>query len=75
MSSWTGGDLGWVPRKDIGVDRWHYDTKINETLKEGEHEVKFVLKNGEREGEAQLCSVEVLEFGDESESVPSYVSI
>lgn len=66
-----GKDLGWVPRKDIGVDRWHYDIKINETLEEGEHQVKFVLKNGEREGEAQLCSVEVLELGDESEYVLS----
>ncbi|KAI0770580.1 IgA peptidase M64-domain-containing protein [Fomes fomentarius] len=72
-----GKDLGWVPRKDIGVDRWHYDIKINETLKEGEHEVKFVLRNGEREGEAQLCSVEVLEFGDESEfvSTPGHYSL
>ena len=62
-----GKDLGWVPREDIGVDRWHYDIKINKTLKGGEHEVKFTLKNQKREGEAQLCSVEILEFGDESE--------
>lgn len=62
-----GKDLGWTPRADIGVDRWHYDIKLNRTLEGGEHEVKFVLKNAKREGDAQLCSVEVLEFGDETE--------
>ncbi|KAI0718188.1 IgA peptidase M64-domain-containing protein [Cerioporus squamosus] len=72
-----GTDLGWVPRGDIGVDRWHYDIKINETLEGGEHEVKFTLKSKEREGEAQLCSVEILEFGDESEfvSTPGHYSL
>ncbi|CDO72166.1 hypothetical protein BN946_scf184970.g18 [Trametes cinnabarina] len=72
-----GKDLGWVPRKDIGVDRWHYDIKLNRTLKGGEHKVQFVLKNKTREGEAQLCSVEVLEFGDESEfvSTPGHYSL
>ncbi|KAI9064597.1 hypothetical protein FKP32DRAFT_1591227 [Trametes sanguinea] len=72
-----GNDLGWVPRTDIGVDRWHYDIKLNKTLKGGEHEVRFVLKNKTREGEAQLCSVEVLEFGDESEfvSTPGHYSL
>ena len=62
-----GEDLHWVPRENIGTDRWHYDIKINETLSEGEHELKFTLKNQEREPEAQLCSIEILEFGDESE--------
>ncbi|KAI0754585.1 IgA peptidase M64-domain-containing protein [Daedaleopsis nitida] len=72
-----GKDLHWVPRADIGVDRWHYDIKINQTLAGGEHEVTFTLKNGEREGVAQLCSVEILEFGDESEFVttPGYYSL
>ncbi|KAH9850218.1 IgA peptidase M64-domain-containing protein [Lenzites betulinus] len=72
-----GKDLGWVPRGDIGVDRWHYDIKLNRTLKSGEHQVKFTLRNKEREGEAQLCSVEVLEFGDEDEfvSTPGHYSL
>ncbi|RPD74014.1 hypothetical protein L226DRAFT_535904 [Lentinus tigrinus ALCF2SS1-7] len=72
-----GKDLGWVPREDIGVDRWHYDIKVNKTLKGGEHEVVFTLKNKTREGEAQLCSVEILEFGDESEfvSTPGHYSL
>ncbi|KAI8986267.1 IgA peptidase M64-domain-containing protein [Trametes punicea] len=72
-----GKDLGWVPRADIGIDRWHYDIKINRTLKGGEHEVRFTLRNAKREGEAQLCSVEVLEFGNETEFVtkPGHYSL
>ncbi|KAI0351405.1 hypothetical protein OH77DRAFT_1429702 [Trametes cingulata] len=72
-----GENLGWVPRADIGIDRWHYDIKLNRTLKGGEHEVEFTLQNGKREGVAQLCSVEVLEFGDEDEFVatPGHYSL
>lgn len=66
-----GNTIPWTPREDIGVDRWFYETKVDETLSDGEHEIKFTLKNKEREGEAQLCSVEILEFGGESECVPS----
>ncbi|KAI0642983.1 IgA peptidase M64-domain-containing protein [Trametes meyenii] len=72
-----GKDLEWIPRVDIGVDRWHYDIKLNRTLEGGTHEVKFTLRNGDREGQAQLCSVEILEFGDESEFVvePGHYSL
>ncbi|KAI1786873.1 IgA peptidase M64-domain-containing protein [Ganoderma leucocontextum] len=75
--SLNGADLHWAPRADIGVDRWHYDITLNRTLAEGEHEVTFQLKNKKTEGEAQLCSVEVLEFGDESEFVtaPGHYSL
>ncbi|KDQ62041.1 hypothetical protein JAAARDRAFT_29945 [Jaapia argillacea MUCL 33604] len=62
-----GGNLGWTPRKDIGVDRWHYDIRLNEPLPEGIHEVKFALKDKALEGTAQLCSVEIMEFGDETQ--------
>lgn len=62
-----GKNLGWTPRQDIGVDRWHYDVHRNITLNDGEHEVKFELKNQDREGTAQLCSTEVLEFGTDDE--------
>ena len=68
-----GGDLGWVPRPGIGEDRWHYDLPADVPLKAGEHELSFTLKNRAREGVAQLCSAEVLEFGDESECV-AYLS-
>jgi hypothetical protein len=64
-----GNVLGWAPRKDIGYDRWHYDIPVNAPLEEGEHELMFELKERRREGEAQLCSAEVLEFGDEKECV------
>jgi len=63
----NGEDLGWVPRKDIGVDRWHYDIHSHDALSEGVHEVKFSLNDKGLEGTAQLCSVEILEFGTEEE--------
>ena len=62
-----GKQLAWTPRKDIGVDRWHYDIHREESLKGGEHELRFELKNKRREGVAQLCSAEILEFGSDEE--------
>ena len=62
-----GVDMGWVPRQDIGFDRWHYDVYRDGGLSGGVHEVKFILNNKEIEGQAQLCSVEVLEFGDQTQ--------
>lgn len=72
-----GEDLNWVPRQDIGVDRWHYDIHKKGGLDNGEHEIKFTLKNKEREGVAQMCSVEVLEFGDETQfnATPGHYSM
>ncbi|KAI5831700.1 hypothetical protein K523DRAFT_409564 [Schizophyllum commune Tattone D] len=61
-----GKDLEWIPKVGIEKDRWHYDLHVG-GLHEGDHEVTFELVNKEREGEAQLCNVEVLEFGDEDE--------
>jgi hypothetical protein len=62
-------DLGWTPQESIGLDRWHYDIHSKHGLSLGEHEVKFTLVNGDREGRAQLCSVEIIEFGNEDEFV------
>ncbi|GBE85076.1 hypothetical protein SCP_0702620 [Sparassis crispa] len=69
-----GQDLLWAPQPDIGVDRWHYDVHPNGALSEGVHELKFTLRNKDVEGTAQLCSAEILEFGDETEFVatPGY---
>ncbi|PFH54049.1 hypothetical protein AMATHDRAFT_73063 [Amanita thiersii Skay4041] len=62
-----GRVLRWTPKPGIGLDRWHYDIHQNFSLTGGVHELKFTLLNGGREGTAQLCSAELLEFGDESE--------
>ena len=62
-----GEHLSWIPRPDIGIDRWHYDLYRDFSLSGGEHELKVILHNKNREGIAQLCSAEILEFGDESE--------
>ncbi|TFK39079.1 IgA peptidase M64-domain-containing protein [Crucibulum laeve] len=72
-----GDDLGWVPEPNVGLDRWHYDVHRDGGLAAGEHTVNFTLVNGDREGFAQLCSVEILEFGDEEEfvSTPGYYSL
>lgn len=47
--------------------RYHYDVYRNTSLAAGEHNVTVVLESKEHEGTAQLCSFEVLEFGDEDE--------
>ena len=61
-----GKDLGWTPQAGIGQARWHYDLHVG-GFEEGEHEVTFELVSRDKEGEAQLCNVEMLEFGDEDE--------
>ncbi len=68
-----GVDLGWVPKEGLGVDRWHYDVYQDDALAGGTHEVKFTLLNADREGIAQLCNVEILEFGDENECVGTWL--
>ncbi|KAJ7109074.1 IgA peptidase M64-domain-containing protein [Mycena crocata] len=72
-----GTDLGWVPRANIGLDRWHYDIYPSGGLSGGSHNLTFTLLNGAREPTAQLCNAEILEFGDESEFVlkPDHYSL
>lgn len=62
-----GADLGWTPRHGIGVDRWHYDVLFEHALAEGEHVLEFSLRNRDIQGQAQLCSVEALEYGSPEE--------
>ena len=63
-----GQDLGWQPHEGIGLDRYFYDiVNKDAALTEGEHEVRFTLRNASLEGQAQLCSVEILEYGSEDE--------
>ncbi|KAG6879333.1 hypothetical protein C0992_003467 [Termitomyces sp. T32_za158] len=70
-----GVDLNWVPQKDIGLDRWLYEISKDIGLDRGLHEVKFILLNQEREGVAQLCNVEVLEYGTEHEKLRSLSNV
>ncbi|TEB22767.1 hypothetical protein FA13DRAFT_1740687 [Coprinellus micaceus] len=72
-----GEDLGWEPERRVGLDRWHYDIHRADGLKPGVHKLNFALTDPALEGKAQLCSVEVLEFGDESEfnSTPGHYSL
>lgn len=62
-----GEEICWTPMPGIGVDRWHYDVHRNETLADGEHTLSFNLQEGALEGLAQLCSAEIIEFGDVDE--------
>lgn len=66
-----GNDLKWAPKEGLGLDRWHYDIHRNLSLSSGEHELKFTLLKKELAGVAQICSTEIIEFGNEQE----YVSI
>ncbi|KAI5829045.1 hypothetical protein K523DRAFT_373203 [Schizophyllum commune Tattone D] len=73
-----GQDLGWQPHEGIGLDRYFYDiVNKDAALTEGEHEVRFTLLNASLEGKAQLCSVEILEYGSEDEfhSEPGYYGL
>lgn len=70
-----GIDLGWTPKADVGDDRWFYNFRFDEALKGGKHELKFMLLNDQIQGGAQLCSTEVVEYGDEDEYVLSYIQL
>ncbi|KAJ7766478.1 IgA peptidase M64-domain-containing protein [Mycena maculata] len=72
-----GTDLGWVPRANIGLDRWHYNLYREGGLSGGPHTLTFTLLNGARVPAAQMCNAEILEFGDESEfvSTPGHYSL
>ncbi|KAL5639988.1 hypothetical protein ACGC1H_007329 [Rhizoctonia solani] len=56
----------WKTNPDIDIDRWFYDIPIG-ALENGTHELKFALKERGKEGLAQLCSVEVIEYGNTTE--------
>ncbi|KAF8513772.1 IgA peptidase M64-domain-containing protein [Gautieria morchelliformis] len=62
-----GQNLDWKPRPNIGLDRWHYDIYQSLALPPGQHELNFTLGDTALEGTAQLCSAEIIEYGDETE--------
>jgi hypothetical protein len=62
-----GVNVGWEPRAEVGVDRWHYDILRDSALSEGTHNLTFSLEEGAIEGLAQLCSFEIIEYGNATE--------
>lgn len=64
-----GEDIEWKPHTDIGMDRWHYDIFRNKSLLEGIHNFTFSLGESAAVGKAQLCNLEVIEYGSEAEFV------
>lgn len=62
-----GKDLAWEVNKDVGLDRWIYDMKFDDSLEPGKHTLSWVLLNADREGTAQLCNLQILEYGPEDE--------
>lgn len=64
-----GADIRWQPRPGVGTDRWHYDILRDERLSMGTHNLTFSLGESAIEGLAQLCSFEVIEYGNSTELV------
>ncbi|KAG8743139.1 hypothetical protein FRC10_000356 [Ceratobasidium sp. 414] len=65
-----GETISWEAKRGVGLDRWFYDVWVfgrNVGLRNGSHELSFALQEGGRDGLAQLCSVEVIEYGNENE--------
>lgn len=62
-----GKDVGWELNPAVGVDRYIYNMKMDDALTPGEHGIEVTLLNEEIQGTAQLCNLEVLEYGDEAE--------
>ncbi|KAI1276428.1 IgA peptidase M64-domain-containing protein [Xylaria sp. FL0933] len=58
-----GKDVGWEINPEVGVDRYIYNMKIDSALSPGAHELSFTLLNEDIQGTAQLCNLEVLEYG------------
>ncbi|TRM65431.1 IgA peptidase M64-domain-containing protein [Schizophyllum amplum] len=72
-----GEDVGWTPHEGVGMDRYFYDVYSEEPLSGGTHEVSFTLLNASLEGSAQMCSVEIMEYGSEEHfhSEPGYYGL
>lgn len=62
-----GKDVGWEVNEEVGLDRWIYSMKFDEALASGQHEISFTLLSEELEGSAQLCNLEIVEYGAQPE--------
>lgn len=60
-------DIGWTPRQGVGMDRWHYDILRNQALAPGGHTLSFHLGSTATVAKAQLCSLEIIEYGSDGE--------
>lgn len=58
-----GKDLGWEVNPVVGLDRWIYKMEFDDALAPGRHTLEFALDNEEAEGRAQLCNLQILEYG------------
>ncbi|KAH7368677.1 IgA peptidase M64-domain-containing protein [Plectosphaerella cucumerina] len=72
-----GKDLGWEVNKLVGIDRWIYTMKFDTALAPGRHTLRFTLRNETIQGRAQLCNLQILEYGaaDEFNFTPAYHSL
>jgi hypothetical protein len=67
-----GKNLAFTLWKGVRCECWHYEIQSAEegcscTLSAGMHELVFHLGSTAPSGQVLICSVEILEFGDESE--------
>ncbi len=62
-----GVNLEFTPRADVGLDRWHYEIQRPASLKQGTHTLTFSKGPTARDQQVQVCSIEVLEFGEEGQ--------
>jgi hypothetical protein len=64
-------EVQWEANKDVKLDRWFYDLPVygeeQGGLPQGSHELSFNLQENGLEGLAQLCSVELIEYGNANE--------
>ncbi|KAI1088365.1 IgA peptidase M64-domain-containing protein [Rostrohypoxylon terebratum] len=70
-----GNNVGWEINPEVGVDRYIYNMKVDKALAPGEHEIKVTLLNELIEGSAQLCNLEVIEYGEEFEFETGYYGL
>ncbi|KAI0204293.1 IgA peptidase M64-domain-containing protein [Astrocystis sublimbata] len=73
-----GKDVEWEINQEVGVDRYIYNMKMDSALSPGKHDIAFTLLNEAIQGEAQLCNLEIIEYGiaeEEFHFEPGYVGL
>lgn len=59
-----GEEVAWQYNPAVGKDRYIYDVKFDSALSPGAHELTFGLENSDIEGTAQLCNLQIVEYGE-----------